>query len=77
MVKEGRLAGIFTLTDVRRSYGNLPREIYPRGSGHHSHLLSDPERDVKSLSTAPQHAPDLNPVPAGCTMGRTTTPRGP
>ena len=33
VVKDGRLAGIFTLTDVCRSYGKLLREIYPRGGG--------------------------------------------
>jgi len=33
VVKEDRLAGIFTLTDVCRSYGKLLREIYPRGGG--------------------------------------------
>jgi acetoin utilization protein AcuB len=33
VVKEGRLAGIFTFSDVCRSYGELLREIYPRGGG--------------------------------------------
>jgi len=33
VVKEGRLAGIFTFTDVCRSYGKLLAEIYPRGGG--------------------------------------------
>jgi acetoin utilization protein AcuB len=33
VVKEGRLAGIFTFSDVCRSYGKLLREIYPRGGG--------------------------------------------
>jgi acetoin utilization protein AcuB len=33
VVKEGRLAGIFTFTDVCRTYGKLLGEIYPRGGG--------------------------------------------
>jgi len=33
VVKESRLAGIFTFSDVCRSYGELLREIYPRGGG--------------------------------------------
>jgi acetoin utilization protein AcuB len=33
VVKEGRLAGIFTFTDVCRSYGKLLGEIYPRSGG--------------------------------------------
>jgi acetoin utilization protein AcuB len=33
VVKDDRLAGIFTFSDVCRSYGELLREIYPRGGG--------------------------------------------
>ena len=33
VVKDERLAGIFTFSDVCRSYGELLREIYPRGGG--------------------------------------------
>lgn len=32
VVKEGRLAGIFTLTDVCRSYGRMLRALFPTGS---------------------------------------------
>jgi acetoin utilization protein AcuB len=33
VVKESRLAGIFTFSDVCRSYGELLRELYPKGGG--------------------------------------------
>jgi len=32
VVKEGRLAGIFTLTDVCRAYGRMLRTLFPSGS---------------------------------------------
>ena len=33
VVKEGRLVGIFTITDACRSFGKLLRTLFPRGSG--------------------------------------------
>jgi len=33
VVKDDRLAGIFTFSDVCRSYGELLKEIFPRGGG--------------------------------------------
>lgn len=33
VVKDGRLAGIFTLTDACRSFGELLRSVFPPGDG--------------------------------------------
>lgn len=33
VVKEGKLVGIFTMTDACRSYGKLLRTLFPRGDG--------------------------------------------
>ena len=33
VVKDGKLAGIFTTTDATREFGELLRDLFPRGSG--------------------------------------------
>jgi len=33
IVKEGKLAGIFTSTDASRTFGELLRDLFPRGGG--------------------------------------------
>jgi acetoin utilization protein AcuB len=34
IVKEGKLVGIFTITDACRSFGKLLRTLFPRGDGN-------------------------------------------
>jgi CBS domain-containing protein len=33
VVKDGKLAGIFTTTDASRAFGQLLRDLFPRGGG--------------------------------------------